>query len=70
MRIIKTLAILFVISACGGGGSNAPDIYNDPDLGNSSDESCSAYSSSIGNGSTFNCSIVHDNIDRQFFVYI
>ena len=27
MRIIKTLAILLVISACGGGGgSNAPDI--------------------------------------------
>ena len=60
MKIIKTLAILLVISACGGGGgSNAPDISDDPDLGNSSDESCSAYSSNIGNGSTFNLSLIH-----------
>ena len=68
MRSICFLGVLFIISACGG-GSSSTDIEIDPGQDNSSGQSCSAYQSNNGNGSTLNCTIVHDNIARQFFIY-
>ena len=68
MRIIGFLGVLLIISACGGGSSGS-DITIDPGQDTSSGQSCSTYQSNNGNGSTLNCTIVHDNIVRQFYVY-
>ena len=68
MRPICFLGVLFIISACGG-GSSSTDIEIDPGQDNSSGQSCSVYQSNNGNGSTLNCTIFHDNIVRQFYIY-
>ena len=68
MRIIGFLGVLLIISACGRGSSGS-DITIDPGQDTSSGQSCSTYQSNNGNGSTLNCTIVHDNIVRQFYVY-
>ena len=68
MRLISLLGVLLVISTCGGGSSTS-DITIDLGQDNSSGQPCSNYQSNNGNGSTLNCTIVHDNIARQFFIY-
>ena len=68
MRLISLLGVLLVISTCGGGSSTS-DIKIDLGQDNSSGQPCSNYQSNNGNGSTLNCTIVHDNIARQFFIY-
>jgi len=68
MRIISFLGVFLFISACGWRLIQL-EITIDPGQDNSSGQSCSTYQSNNGNGSTLNCSIVHDNIVRQFFVY-
>ena len=69
MKAISFLVVLLAISSCGGGSSGS-DITIDSDIDNSSGQSCSTYQSNNGSGSTLNCTIVHDNITRQFFVYV
>ena len=69
MKAISFLVVLLAISSCGGGSSGS-DITIDSDIDNSSGQSCSTYQSNNGSGSTLNCTIVHDNITRQFFVYL
>ena len=68
MRILGFLVVFLIISACGG-GTSSPQITIDPDQDTSFGQSCSTYQSNNGNGSTLNCTIVHDNIVRQFYVY-
>ena len=69
MRYISLFIVLIFIAGCGGGSSGS-DIIVDPGQDNSSGQSCSTYQSNNGNGSTFNCTIVHDSVVRQFFVYV
>ena len=67
MRSICFLGLIFLISACGGGSSSS-EISIDPNQDNIT-ASCSAYQSNNGNGSTLNCRILHDEVNRQFFIY-
>jgi len=69
MRLVYFLFVFFIISSCGGGSqSSNAEIEESNEI--SFGQSCSPYQSNIGNGSTFYCRIEHDNIDREFYVYI
>ena len=63
MRFIYSLVAIFIISSCGGGGSSTEIILNTEE---NSAEPCQNYVSSNGSGKTFNCSIIHDEKNRQF----
>ena len=69
MRLFYFLFIFLIISSCSGGSqSSNAEIEENEEI--SFGQSCSPYQSNIGNGSTFYCTIMHDNIDREFYVYI
>ena len=69
MKLIYTIICIFIISSCGGGGSSSDSSLNDSNE-DASTQSCSPYQSNIGSGSTFTCLIEHDNIIRQFYIYL
>tara|TARA_B100000575_G_scaffold157217_1_gene125500 strand:- start:1205 stop:2146 length:942 start_codon:yes stop_codon:yes gene_type:complete len=66
MRFIYLLVATLIISSCGGGGSSTEIIL---DAEENSAEPCQSYVSSNGSGKTFNCSVIHDEKNRQFFIY-
>ena len=66
MRFIYSLVAILIISSCGGGGSSTEIILNTEE---NSAEPCQNYVSSNGSGKTFNCSVIHDEKNRQFFIY-
>ena len=66
MRFIYLLVATLTISSCGGGGSSTEIIE---DTEENSVEPCQNYVSSNGSGKTFNCSVIHDEKNRQFFIY-
>ena len=66
MRFIYLLVAVLTISSCGGGGSSTEIIV---DTEENSAEPCQNYISSNGSGKTFNCSVIHDEKNRQFFIY-
>ena len=70
MRLICAIILLFIISSCGGGGSSPDNSSNDTNTDENSTQPCSPYQSGIGAGSTFTCLIEHDNIIRQFYIYV
>ena len=70
MRLICAIILLFIISSCGGGGSSPGNSSNDTNTDENSTQPCSPYQSGIGAGSTFTCLIEHDNIIRQFYIYV
>ena len=70
MRFICAIILLFIISSCGGGGSSPDNSSNDTNTDENSTQPCSPYQSGIGAGSTFTCLIEHDNIIRQFYIYV
>ena len=70
MRLICAIFLLFIISSCGGGGSSPDNSSNDTNTDENSTQPCSPYQSGIGAGSTFTCLIEHDNIIRQFYIYV
>ena len=69
MKLIYTIICIFIISSCGGGGSSSDSSLNDSNE-DASTQPCSPYQSNIGSGSTFTCLIEHDNIIRQFYIYL
>lgn len=66
MKNIYLLIGVFIISSCGGGGSSSEVIINAEET---IADPCQDYVSSNGSGATSTCSIVHDGINRQFFIY-
>ena len=66
MRFIYSLVAILIISSCGGGGSSTEIILNTEE---NSAEPCQNYVSINGSGKTFNCSVIHDEKNRQFFIY-
>ena len=70
MRLICAIILLFIISSCGGGGSSHDNSSNDTNTHENSTQPSSPYQSGIGAGSTFTCLIEHDNIIRQFYIYV
>lgn len=64
MRFIYLLVVILTISSCGGGGSSTEIITEE-----NSAEPCQNYVSSNGGGKTFNCSVFHEEKNRQFFIY-
>ena len=69
MKLIYTIICIFIISSCGGGGSSSDSSLDDSNE-DASTQPCSPYQSNIGSGSTFTCLIEHDNIIRQFYIYL
>ena len=66
MHIYKLLLVLILLYSCGGGSSSS-DIENNPQIIQSSNSTEVCINTQVAN--LKRCDLVHDNIDRFYFLY-